>query len=206
MPTIDDILNKIGVTDNSSPDIEMEKQAAALGLINQEDYSQKGENMNLQDFYDNHFQDGLEKNASYEDSVPQNNGMTKEAGYQVKLGSLARDTFDSMLLDRLIRYNQIKLAMSEEGSPESAASQAAGAGPGVIPGSVGDPRLATNRPSDAAAPMDLTPVQYNLGPVMDAAVEKARLEQALAEGNTDAEDVRGTSNSASGMAMPAAQG
>jgi len=209
MPTIDDILTRIGVTESSSPDLEMEKEAAALGLIDSSQTS-KGDNMNLQDFYENHFQEAVEKTASYDQSeyenVSDNGEMSKVAEEQIKLGSYARDTFDSLLTERLVSYNLIKQAMSEENSPESDASQAAGAGPGVIPGPVGNPQLATNRPADASAPMDLTPIHYDLGPVMDAAVEKARLEQAIASGNTDSEDVRGTSNTQSGIARPAVQG
>jgi len=232
MPTIDDILNRIGVTSETTADSQMEKEAQELGLIDNETTQIEGDRMNLKDFYDNHFDGGLEKRAStqredgaqeFEKEANYNlgtmarqsfdrqlsrrlsrvgSGMDKVASTQYNMGAVARDTFDYLLSDRLNRFSLIKQAMEDAGSPESAATQAASGGSPVISGGLhGDPQMEVNRPSDASDSIDTDPEYYDLA--MDSAVEKARLEKALAEGSEG--DIRGTHNMDSGMEEPDSQ-
>lgn len=210
MPTVDDILNRLtdlGVNSQETPDSLMEKQAAELGLIDNEQ-TIEGEPMQLKDFYDNHFggvvDTPLTKEAAYEaDEYETEEEMSKVASEQYDLGSMVRDNFDYMLDERLDQFELIKEGMEDAATPEAAATVAAGAGEGAVAGPSGSPELAVNKPSDADEAIDTDPTYYDLGPEMDSAVEKARLESALADGSE--KEIEGTHNTPSGIGMPSSQ-
>jgi hypothetical protein len=197
MPSIDEILNNLGVDEdgaekvassNSVSENEVEKQARQLGLIDENDENEKiasvqneGEsNMNLQDFYSMHF-GGEEKTASaeydYYEGYDEGN-FEKEATALEQTGEYAGAVFNNVLSERLLTFSLTKQAM--DGAPDSAATQAAQSGAGVIPSAaVKNPQLDVNRREDADKGMDTTPQHYDL---MDAAVAKAKLKKALEEG------------------------
>ena len=196
MPSIDEILNNLGVDEgtekvasaNSVSESEVEKQARELGLIEENEKTatvqNEGEsNMNLQDFYSMHF-GGEEKTASAEYYHEEYEGdFEKEAAASLEAtGEYAGAVFSNNLSERLLSFSLMKTAM--DGAPDSAATQEIQSGAGVIPSAkVNNPQLDVNRREDADKGMDTTPQHYDL---LDMAVEKAKLKKMLQEGKPGA--------------------
>lgn len=133
--TLDDLMRELD--DNASV-----KTASERGEI--KTASAGGEQtMGLMEMYDEQFGGGSVKTASAAFEQPQVFEKTAEEISLEKLGSAARDTFDVALDDYLFKF-----AMEDIASREADAS---------VPG-VGDPQLPVNRPVDAAAPINTTPV------------------------------------------------
>lgn len=227
MTSINDILNNLGVEDaaagqekiassasNSVSEAEVKAQAEKLGLIDGDGQTKVAsqtrgdENMDLQDFYDMHFGAPTEKVASSQKSAPaakagNDEGLSKEASAALeKAGSIAGAAFSNALENRLMDF-VIKTAM-DDNQPDSKATQDAQAGAGVVPsGNVVNDGVAlpVNRPSDADQAIDTSPEYYDL---LDAAIEKKKLEAAIAEGKAGDLSHK-TVSVASGLETPSSQ-
>ena len=170
MSTIDEILNDLGVNEIETTQTAMEEKTASVA-------NQKGEpDMNLQDFYEDYFQDEgtmVEKTAAAEN---------------MEIGEIAGHLFTEKVASVLEEVVLLKLA-EEAGHADSNATVDAQKGPGVIPsGNVvdGGVMLPVNRPADADQPIDTTPEHYDL---LDAAVAKKKIEKAIEKADPQAEGV-----------------
>lgn len=200
MPTIDELLNNLNIGDESQEKVahlenDVEKAAQDLGLISNEGTTKiaspndGGEKMDLQSFYDMHFDNavvgGSEKTASHND-------MEKEASALEGAGEYAGHSFNSFLGERLFKF-----AMDE--AFDGVATQEAQKGPGVIPGAAtSNPQLPVNAREDREKGMDTSPQHYDL---LDKAVAKKILEAALENGNPG-ELSHKTLQVDTGLAMP----
>lgn len=196
MPSIDDILNGLGVessdqaektaSDKSQTESEIEKQAKKLGLIGEEtnektaSISNDGGKMNLEDLYNEAFNsDEVTKVAHAEGNYGYDDELVKEAQ-----GEIAGEEFSEGLNARLLAHT-VKLA-ADMAQPDSEATKDIQSGGGVIPGAkTKNPQLPVqkNRHGEADdTAIDTTPDHYDLEG-MDGAVAKAKLESALDKGN-----------------------
>lgn len=188
MASIDDILNDLGSVESSQVEktasqinssmSDIERQAAELGLIDGTKSKEKtasinhnGGKMNLEDLYRDTFSEEAEKVASVQTNDDE---MSKEA-----MGSLSGTAYNEIMDAKALELT-IKVAMEMDSVPDSAATQDAQSGAGVIPGAVvANPQLpvAKNRggnKDDEA--MDTTPVYSTLE---DVAVAKAKVVSSL---------------------------
>ena len=221
MPSIDEILNNLGVEDSEQEKIasseadtsfsesEVETQARELGLIDQNEEENikvastktDGGNMDLQSFYDMHFGGDTEKVAgdyTVGSASNEEGSFTKEAAAEMEhAGEVAGVYFQSGLNERLLKF-------AMDGVADSAATQKAVAGGGVIPGAEvkpADQGLPKGNRGDADKKMDLTPEYYDL---QSQAVAKAALVKAIAAGEPGALSHK-TISVDSGLEMPASQ-
>lgn len=189
MPSIDEILNNLGVDDEvtkvASSEVgvseeEVEKQAEELGLIGKTVKTASkqtgGEpNMNLQEFYDMHFGNRTKVAAAQPKEVQST--ITKEASALEALGEKAGEAFSNALYGRLVEFT-VKTAM--DAAPDSEATKDIQSGAGVIPGAtVANPQLEVNRGESDDEGMDTTPQHYDL---LSKAIAKKQLEAALESG------------------------
>ncbi len=188
MPSIDEILNNLGVDDEvtkvASSEVgvseeEVEKQAAELGLIGKTVKTASKQNggdpnMNLQDFYDIHFGNRTKVAAAQQ---PVQKTFTKEASALEALGEKAGEAFSNALYGRLVEFT-VKTAM--DAAPDSEATKDIQSGAGVIPSAtVANPQLEVNRGESDDEGIDTTPEHYDL---LSKAIAKKQLEAALESG------------------------
>ncbi|RLA62737.1 MAG: hypothetical protein DRQ88_13325 [Epsilonproteobacteria bacterium] len=147
MPNIDDILNDLGVQEDTN---SLEKTAQ---LVSNSDSEQT--KPQLQNYYEQHWEPAgsQEKTASYQENTMQNLDMEK-------VGSVARDYFQDIMEERLDYFAMLKQA-EENNMPDSAASMKAQGFPNVIPGPVANPQLEVNNPQTDDG-IDTAPEYYSL--------------------------------------------
>lgn len=194
MPSINDILNGLGVEDSvqektagqidSQSKSYIESEAERLGLLNDEDGSNTtktasnnngGMKMNLNDLYNESFGE-VAKVASQEENAAEPE-MAKEASLE-QAGEQAGEVFAQELNNRLMDFS-VKVAM-EMGAPDSEATKAIQAGKGIL-GASANPQLPVNK-AGGSEKMDTTPVFVDLKN-MAGPEAKAKIEAALASGN-----------------------
>lgn len=216
MPSIDEILNDLGVGEEtekiastSISEDEIFNEAKKLGLIESEKTASaintEGEsNMDLQGFYNDMFEEGQEKvaasNVEYQEDGQEYEYMDKTAA--AEHGELTGVFFNEKM-DNLL--DEVVMLKTAEEIADSAATQDAQRGPGAVAaGNVvdGGVMLPVNRPADAAQKIDTTPQHYDL---LDAAVAKAKIEKAIENAEIPAELDHRTVQTASGLEMPAKQ-
>ena len=194
MTTINELLNQIGVTNESTEEKtandssvpfsekDMNNVEEELGFKNEkkEFFSTKtasqgngGQDMNygLHTLYNEYFSDESEKTAS---DQTENTEFEKEAAAtEEAIGEFSRFVFDS-LMDQHLEKIALDQVMDSE------ATQARNQTTGVIPGAaVAQPQLEVNRPADATKAIDTTPKTTDL---LDAAVKKEMILRKLEEG------------------------
>lgn len=196
MPSIDDILNGLGVessdqaektaSDKSQTESEIEKQAKKLGLIGEEtnektaSISNDGGKMNLEDLYNEAFNSEEVTKVAHAGLDYDN----EDEQVKVAQGEIAGEEFSEGLNARLLAHT-VKLAADMD-QPDSEATKDIQSGGGVIPGAkTKNPQLPVqkNRHGEADdTAIDTAPDYYDLEG-MDGAVAKAKLESALDRGN-----------------------
>jgi len=205
MPSIQDLLNNLGVDDlqekTASADLYSQDIDLDLGSnegTTKEASSNNGGNMNLHDLYEAHFgEDVIEKTASYDQDDEE---LAKEAAHN--MGAMAGLSFQDALSSRMAKF-----AMDQE--MESAATEMRdGSSAVAVPGArAASPQLPQNKPKSAkeGRPMDTTPSAdiMNNGPLLDKAIQKAVILKALAENDTDR--IEGISQVDTGLEMPNSQ-
>lgn len=216
MPSINDILNGLGVDDSvqektagqidSQTQTDIEAEAARLGLIDGNELNTTktasnnngGTKMDLNDLYNQHFGEEATKIASAPQTKKED-VLTKEASLELA-GEQAGEIFAQELDNRLTDY-AIKIAMDTQ--PDSTATKANQSGSGVI-GASADPALPVNRPADADKGMQVATKNtspYDLSK-MDPAKAKASLEALIENGTMNGSM---TAQTQSGMETPTSQ-
>lgn len=148
--------------------------------------------MDLQDFYNEYFE--------VEGTQTEKTAAAEIAEENESFGELTGHFFNEKVASVLEEVVLLKLA--EEANGDSAASQDAQKGPGLIPsGNVvdNDVNLPKNVAQNAAAPINTDPQYYDL---LDAAVAKKKVEKAIEKAEIPAELDHRTVQVDTGLEMP----
>jgi hypothetical protein len=146
--TIADLINEIDATPSVANNT-VKTASAGAGAGNNTPVSSEGASMGLMEMYQQEFggnSQAMPKVASAQVQQPAVMQKTAQERKLEKLGSVSRNAFDVSLDEYLFKFAAEDIASRE--------ADASGT-------TVGDPQLPVNRPMDAAAPINTTPVYHD---------------------------------------------